>query len=105
MSFQLDPMVWPICLKAHQVPLALKPRVDEELDKFVEEGVLEPVPHSTWETSIVTPVKPSGGICICADYEFTIDKALQDHAYLVPVVSHVMATLMGAKVFGKLDLA
>ncbi|KAL3226612.1 hypothetical protein MRX96_024816 [Rhipicephalus microplus] len=54
---------------------------------------------------IVTPLKGNGDICICADYKCTINKALQQHAYPVPVVSHVLASLSGGTIFAKLDLA
>ncbi|XP_053229066.1 uncharacterized protein K02A2.6-like, partial [Podarcis raffonei] len=104
-ALQLDPAVRPVRLKARRVPFALKPRIDEELDRLVEQGVLEPVPNAPWETPIVTPVKPNGSVRICADYKCTINKALMAHAYPVPVVSHVLATLAGSKIFGKLDLA
>ncbi|XP_053229110.1 uncharacterized protein K02A2.6-like, partial [Podarcis raffonei] len=104
-ALQLDPAVRPVRLKARRVPFALKPRIDEELDRLVEQGVLEPVPNAPWETPIVTPVKPNGSVRICADYKCTINKALTAHAYPVPVVSHVLATLAGSKIFGKLDLA
>ncbi|XP_053243367.1 uncharacterized protein LOC128413351, partial [Podarcis raffonei] len=104
-ALQLDPTVRPVRLKARRVPFALKPRIDEELDRLVEQGVLEPVPNAPWETPIVTPVKPNGSVRICADYKCTINKALTAHAYPVPVVSHVLATLAGSKIFGKLDLA
>ncbi|XP_053239979.1 uncharacterized protein K02A2.6-like, partial [Podarcis raffonei] len=104
-ALQLDPAVRPVRLKARRVPFALKPRIDEELDRLVKQGVLEPVPNAPWETPIVTPVKPNGSVRICADYKCTINKALTAHAYPVPVVSHVLATLAGSKIFGKLDLA
>lgn len=48
-------------------------------------------------------MKPNGDIRICVDYKCTLNKALQDHAY--PVISHMLATLAGVKIFGKLDLA
>lgn len=39
-SFNLDPMVTPIRLKLHRVPFALKPKIDAEFDKLVQQGVL-----------------------------------------------------------------
>ncbi|XP_060089380.1 LOW QUALITY PROTEIN: uncharacterized protein K02A2.6-like, partial [Heteronotia binoei] len=101
----LDPTVRPIRLKARRVPFALKPKIEAELDRLVAQGVLEPVDYAPWETPIVTPVKPNGDVRICADYKCTINKALQDNPYPVPVVSHVLAALAGSKIFGKLDLA
>ncbi|XP_060100949.1 uncharacterized protein K02A2.6-like, partial [Heteronotia binoei] len=104
-TLPIDPTVRPIRLKARRVPFALKPKIEAELDRLTAQGVLEPVTYADWETPIVTPVKPNGEVRICADYKCTINKALQDNPYPVPVVSHVLAALAGAKVFGKLDLA
>uniref|UniRef100_A0A670I4V1 Gypsy retrotransposon integrase-like protein 1 n=1 Tax=Podarcis muralis TaxID=64176 RepID=A0A670I4V1_PODMU len=104
-SFSLDPQVAPIKLKPRRVPFALKAKVDEQLDKLIAQGVLEPVDHAKWETPIVTPVKPDGSVRICADYKCTINKALQQHAYPVPVVQHLLHSLGEGKVFAKLDLA
>ncbi|KAM7285773.1 uncharacterized protein ISCGN_032658 [Ixodes scapularis] len=51
------------------------------------------------------PLKANGDVRICADYKCTINRALQQHAYPVPVVSHLLAALGGATIFAKLDLA
>ncbi|XP_058047757.1 uncharacterized protein K02A2.6-like, partial [Ahaetulla prasina] len=59
-SFNLDPQVAPIRLKARRVPFALKPKIDKEIDKLISQGILVPVDHAKWETPIVTPVKPDG---------------------------------------------
>ncbi|XP_015279713.1 PREDICTED: uncharacterized protein K02A2.6-like, partial [Gekko japonicus] len=104
-AFELAPAVRPVRLKYRKVPIPLKPRIEAELDKLIEQGVLEPVPFSRWETPIVTPVKPDGSVRICADYKCTINRALQQHSYPVPVISHVLASLGGGKVFAKFDLA
>ncbi|XP_060094815.1 LOW QUALITY PROTEIN: uncharacterized protein K02A2.6-like, partial [Heteronotia binoei] len=104
-TLQLDPNVQPLRLKARRVPFALKPKIEAELDGLTAQGVLEPVDYATWETPIVTPIKPNGEVRICADYKYTINKALQDNPYPVPVVNHVLAALAGSKIFRKLDLA
>ncbi|XP_058042036.1 uncharacterized protein K02A2.6-like, partial [Ahaetulla prasina] len=103
-SFNLDPQVAPIRLKARRVPFALKPRIDKELDKLVNQGILVPVDHAKWETPIVTPVKPDGSVRICADYKATLNKALQKSAYPVPVVQHLLHSMGQGQVFAKLDL-
>lgn len=92
-------------LKPCRVPFALRPRVDAELDKLISQGILEPVDYSRWETTIVTAIKADGSVRICADYRATINKALQSHAYPVPVVQHLLHSLGNGSVFAKLDLA
>ncbi|KAL1236269.1 Uncharacterized protein TPS_07687 [Trichinella pseudospiralis] len=104
-SLDLDPNVTSICMKARKVPFALREKIDAELDKLVEQGVLEAVDHPVWSTPIVTPVKPDGTVRIFGDYKCTINKALRKHAYLIPAVNQLLASLSGGKVFAKLDLA
>lgn len=87
-------MVWPICLKVGRVPFALKPKIDQELDCFLEQEILESVPIRACNMPIVTLVKPNGSVCICADYKCTMNKALQNHAYPVPMMSHILSTLI-----------
>lgn len=83
----------------------LRPKVDKQLDKLIAPGILKPADHATWETQIVTPIKPDGSIRICVDYKCTLNKALQQNAYPVPVVQHLLHSLGNGKIFTKLDLA
>lgn len=69
-------------------------------DQLVAQGVLEPVSHACKETPIGT-IKEH----ICADDKCTLNKALEQHAYLVPVLSHLLASFAGGKSFVKTDLA
>ncbi|XP_026548545.1 uncharacterized protein K02A2.6-like, partial [Notechis scutatus] len=96
-SFSLNPNIAPIRLKARRVPFALKPKIDEQLNKLIAQGVLEPIEHARWETPIVTPVKPDGSVRICGDYKATLNHALQQSAYPVPVVQHLLHSLGGGK--------
>ncbi|XP_060546776.1 gypsy retrotransposon integrase-like protein 1 [Pantherophis guttatus] len=93
-SFNLDPQVMPVRLKPRRVPLALRPRVDAELDKLVAQGILVPVDHSAWETPIVIPLKQDSSIRICTDYKCSINRALQANPYPVPVVQHLLHSLV-----------
>ena len=43
--------------KARQVPYALRPKVEAELDALEKEGILTKVDHSEWATAIVPLVK------------------------------------------------
>ncbi|XP_013931928.1 PREDICTED: uncharacterized protein K02A2.6-like [Thamnophis sirtalis] len=97
-SFNLDPSVPPIRMKPRCVSIALKPKVDAELDKLIAQGVLEPVDHARWETPIVLPIKPDGSVRICTDYRCSINRALPSNAYPVPMVQHLLHTLAEAQI-------
>lgn len=104
-SLNIDPQVAPIWLKPRRVPFAFCPKVDQELDKLVAQGVLEPTDHSPWETPIVIPIKPDGSIRICGDFKCTLNRTLQAHPYPVPVVQHLLHSLGQGTIFTKLDMA
>lgn len=104
-TFSLDSRVSPIRLKHRRVPFALRPRVDKQQDKLIAQGILKPVGYATWETPIMTPIKPDGSIRICINYKCTLNKALQQSAYPMPVVQQLLHSLGNGKVFAKLDLA
>lgn len=104
-SLYLDPSPPPVRLKARRLPFALQPKVEEELDRLVQEGVLEHVTQPTWKTPIVTVLKSNDDVRICGDYKSTVNKALKQHPYPIPAVTHLLSSLSGGKFFAKLDLA
>ncbi|KRY49757.1 Uncharacterized protein T03_12337 [Trichinella britovi] len=100
-----DESIPPIQMNARRVPFALKDRISEELDRLVEQGILEPVQHTTWTTPIVPVIKNDGSIIICGDYKCTVNKALRKDLYQIPAVNDILATLKKGRIFAKLDLA
>ena len=67
------PGAQPQFFQPRTVPLALRARVEKELEKLVEEKVIEPVQFSEWAAPI--PVfKENGSVRICSDYKVTVKK-------------------------------
>ncbi len=97
--------VAPVCLKPRRVPLALRSKLDKEIDRLCELGVLEPVTFSEWATPIVLVFKPNGDLRLCGDYKSTINRALNQDLHPVPLVPHLLAELAGGQYFIKLDLS
>ena len=87
------------------VPYALKPLVEQELDRLEKAGVLERVTHSDWAAPIVTVPKRDGQVRICGDYKVTINPALDVDQYPLPRPEDLFATLAGGKYFSTLDLS
>lgn len=102
----LDPSIRPIALRARPLAYALRPLVEAELDKLIQEGVLVPTKQTKWATPIVPVVKADKqSVRLCADYKCTVNKALTKSTYPMPNINDMMATLNGAKYFTKLDMA
>ena len=91
--------------RPRSVPYALKPLVDQELDRLQKTGVLEPVDHSDWAAPIVTVPKRDGQVRICGDYKGTVNPVLDVDQYLLPRPEDLFATLSSGKYFSTLDLS
>ena len=102
-----------IVLDTNAVPLFNKPRplsyadrekVQHELDRLQNQGVISPVEFADWAAPIVVVSKPDNSIRICGDYSVTINKAKRVDKYPIPRIEDLYTTLAGGEKFTKLDL-
>ena len=83
----------------------MKTKVEEELDRLKQEGVIEKITSSDWAAPIVPIMKPDGSIHICGDYKSTANRATKTESYTLPRAENIFASLAGGKLFITLDLA
>ena len=95
----------PKFLKSRSVPYALKGKIEEELQRQVEAGILEQVEISEWATPIVPVLKPDKSVRICGDYKLTVNQNAIVDNYPIPSNADLFATLAGGITFSKLDLS
>ena len=67
-KIHVDSQATPKFFKPHSVPYILREMVEKELDRLLNEGIIEPVQFSDWAAPIVPIVKEDGRIRICGDY-------------------------------------
>lgn len=96
----LDPNIAPKIFKARRPAYAILPKIEEELQRLQQQGVLEPISHPKWATPMVPIIKSDGSVRICGDYKVTLNTALKDDIYPVSAALHVLAVLGGAKLYG-----
>ena len=101
----IDPTVTPKFHKARSLPFALKEKVELELQKHEEQGIISPVTHSDWAAPIVPVMKQNGNVRICGDYRVTVNQAIKIDSYPLPRIEELFAKLSGGKYFSKLDLS
>ena len=102
---QVDDTVTPQTSAVNHIPIALKSRAKEELDKLVDRKVIAPVDEPTdWNSSIVIATKQSGDlrICLCPK---PLNRALKRERYHLETLDELLPKLSKAKVFSKLDLS
>ena len=90
--------------EARAVPYALRPKVEAELRRLHNEGILTKVEWNEWATPIVPVPKKDGSVRICGDYKGTVNPELQAEQYPLPRIEDIFAKLAGGQKFSKIDL-
>ena len=87
-----------------RVPVALKGKFQEEIDRLIGVGVLEKVEEPTkWVSSAVVTAKSNGKVRVCIDPR-PLNEALSRSHYPLPVIDDILPELGKARVFSKADL-
>lgn len=101
-KIQLDPRVKPVVHPPRKVPLAIRDKVKEELDRMEELGVVSRQTEPTeWVSSMVTVVKPNK-VRICIDPR-DLNTAIKREHYPMKSIEEVLAGIKDAKIFSVLD--
>ena len=100
----IDPAAKPKYCKARPIPYAVKAKVEEELDRLVAEGTLEPVQMAEWASPIVPVVKSDKkSVRICGDFKQTLNPVAKLDKYPIPKVEDLFVKLTGGSTFTKID--
>ena len=100
----LKPDANPVCLfTPRKVPHPLLPKVKEELDRMVQQGVISPVTEPTsWCSGMVPVLKPNGSVRVCVDL-VQLNQSVKREVYPMFSVDESLAKLGESKIFSKLD--
>ena len=101
----MDEKVKPKFFKPRTVPFVWKAKVEEELTRLEQQGIISPVKHSQWAAPIVPVPKKDGSVRICGDFKVTVNQASLTEQYPLPRAEDLFADLSGGKYFTKLDLS
>jgi len=102
----VDANVKPRYCKARTVPYSMRSLVEKELDRLIQEGILEPVQFANWAAPIVPVLKSDkASVRICGDFKLTVNQASKLDRYPIPRVEDLFAKLAGGQVFTKLDMS
>ena len=91
--------------KACPVPYAVKPMVDQELDRQVDAGIAKKVPYNEWSSPVVVVPKADRTVRLCGYYKVSLNQALEFHKYPIPKLENMLASPADISDFAKLDLS
>lgn len=94
----------PIFCGAYTVPYGLRDRVEKEIDRLIECGILEPVSFSDWASPMVVVEKANGSIRLCMDCKVSINKYVKNNYYNLPLVEDLVNEFQGCGYFSLIDL-
>ena len=101
-QMEVDETVRPVLHPPRKVPVALRDRLKEELDKLVKEGIITPVTEPAKRVSSLVIVKKPEKLRICIGPQ-DLNEALPRSHYPLPTIKDVATRLSKAKVFSVLD--
>ncbi|XP_064595725.1 uncharacterized protein K02A2.6-like [Liolophura sinensis] len=88
---------------ARRIPIPLLQKVEVELKRMEQSGVITKVAEPTdWCAPMVPVVKPNGKVRICVDLR-QLNKAIKRERYTLPTIDDVLHKMANAKYFSRLD--
>lgn len=103
-DLQLKPHFTPVYNRPRPVPLALKSKIEYELTRMEQKGMISPIISSEWSSPIVPVLRQNQTIRICGSY-IGLNKNLEDIFYPLPRIDQIFASLSGNYKFSKIDLS
>lgn len=102
-NLKVDENTTPVVAPTRRIPVALKDKFKEELDRLEGLGVISKVDEPTpWVSSVVVATKKSGALRVCIDPK-PLNEALKRERYQLPVLDDLLPELSKAKVFSTVD--
>ena len=84
--------------RPRSVPYALTGTIEEEQERLVEEGTLEPVETANWAAPIVPVLKSDKkSICICSDFCLSVNPVTKLDNYPIPKVEDLLQSSREAR--------
>ena len=99
----IDPSVPPVVHPPRRVPIALQPKLKEELDRMEKLGVISKVTEPTdWVSNLVVVEKENGKLRVCLDPK-DLNQAIKRPHLQLPTAEDIISKMTGARYFSKLD--
>ena len=106
MHIELDPNVRPVHTQVGRVPVVKLDKVNEELERLSNEGIIKLVIQPTdWLSNILVKEKPNRKLRICIDPSQTINRAIRRPKYTMLTIEEKLPLLTNAKVFTIVDVS
>lgn len=94
----------PVQLKPYHAPFALQSKIQNEIQRLIDRGNLEPVACSKWATPIIPVLKKDGRVRLCGNFKVTVNPQLVIKRHPIPIKEKIFKTLQVGKSWSQIDL-
>ncbi len=91
--------------KHRNIAYALRDKVENELKRLEQQGVIKPVKYSEWAAPILPVKSDQSSVRICGDYKLTVNQVAKPDCYPIPRIEDMFVSLSGGQKFTKLDMS
>jgi len=98
----LKPGAKPFRQKQRPINPTLAPKMQEELKRLREAGIIVPIRHSTWVSNLVPVRKKNGDIRLCVDFRNLNVSSLKDN-YPLPNMEAMLQRVTGCELLSMMD--
>lgn len=103
-NIELKDNVEPVVNSRRQIPISIKPKLKQLLDKLEKNQIIEKVDYVTdWVNNITIVEKPDNSLRMCLDPRH-LNNSLKPEKYPIPTVDELSAGLSGKQMFTVLDM-
>lgn len=85
----------PVFLRSRIQPFQIKSKVEDELDRMVQAGILKSVNTSRCAAPIVLVLKSDGSVRICGDFSVTVNPCILIDEHPLPTHEELFAKMSG----------
>ena len=93
----MKPGATPKFYRPRPIPLAMKTKIEEDLDRMEKLGIIEKVDTSEWAAPTVPVVKADGSVRHCGDYKVMVNPHLDVNQHPLPRPDELFTTLNGGQ--------
>ena len=86
----------------YRAPVKLIDKIDAEIDRLLEEKIIEPS-HSLWASPMIAVPKPNGAVRLCTDLR-KVNAVTQTLPLYMPTTDEIVGVIGQSKVITNLDL-
>ena len=104
-KLQIEENASPKFCRPRPVPFALKPKVDEGINRLIKGGIQTNIFHTSWASPIVVVPKKDCQVRLCGDYKVSINRCLKVDQHPLPSPEELFSTLSEGQQFSTLDLS